>query len=49
MRTIEMEYAKGSYSNEYEFKGLHVSMGNVETKSNGRRDGTREFNYENPS
>jgi hypothetical protein len=26
-----MEYAQGSYNHEEEFKGLHVSMGNVET------------------
>jgi hypothetical protein len=38
LRTISMEYAQGSYSHEEEFRGLHVSMGNVETKSNGRRD-----------
>jgi hypothetical protein len=33
-----MEDAQGSYSHEEEFRGLHVSMGNVETESNGRRD-----------
>jgi hypothetical protein len=33
-----MEDSQGSYSHEEEFIGLHVSMGNVETKSNGRRD-----------
>ena len=38
MRSIEMEYDQGSYSHEEEFKGIHVSMGNVETKSNGRRE-----------
>jgi hypothetical protein len=37
MRTIEMEYAQGSCSQEEEFIGLHVSMGNVETNFNGRR------------
>jgi hypothetical protein len=38
MRTTSMEDAQGSYSHEEEFKGLHVNMGNFETKSNGRRD-----------
>jgi hypothetical protein len=38
MRTTAMEDAQGSYSHEEEFRGLHVSMGNVGTKSNGRRD-----------
>jgi hypothetical protein len=32
-----MEY-EGSYNHEEEVIGLHVNMGNVETKSNGRRD-----------
>jgi hypothetical protein len=32
-----MEYFQGSYNHEEEFKGLHVSMGNVKTKCNGRR------------
>jgi hypothetical protein len=34
-----MEEAHGFYSNEEDIKGLHVNMGNVETKFNGRRDG----------
>jgi hypothetical protein len=38
MRTTSMEDSQGSYNHEEEFIGLHVSMGNVETKSNGRRD-----------
>jgi len=33
-----MEDAQGSYSHEDEIKGLHVSMGNAETESNGRRN-----------
>jgi hypothetical protein len=37
MRTEVMEDAQGSYSYEEEIKGLHVIMGNVETKYNGRR------------
>jgi hypothetical protein len=32
-----MEYSKGSYSHEEEVIGLHVSMGNAETGSNGHR------------
>jgi hypothetical protein len=39
MKTTTMEDAQGSYNDEEEFKGLHVNMGNVETNSNGRRDG----------
>jgi hypothetical protein len=38
MRTTTMEYYQGSYSHEEEFIVLHVSMGNDETESNGRRD-----------
>jgi hypothetical protein len=38
MRTTTMEDSQGSYNHEEEFIGLHVSMGNVETKSNGRRE-----------
>jgi hypothetical protein len=38
MRTRDMEDAQGSYNHEEEIRGLHVSMGNVETESNGRRD-----------
>jgi hypothetical protein len=37
MRTGVMEDAQGSYNHEEEVIGLHVSMGNVETESNGRR------------
>jgi len=32
-----MEDTQGSYNHEDEIRGLHVSMGNVETESNGRR------------
>jgi hypothetical protein len=32
-----MECSQGSYSNEEEIIGLHVNMGNVDTKSNGIR------------
>jgi hypothetical protein len=35
MRTIDMEDSQGSYSHEEEVKFLHVSMGNVDTESNG--------------
>jgi hypothetical protein len=37
MRIGDMEDAQGPYNHEEEVKGLHVSMGNVETESNGRR------------
>jgi hypothetical protein len=37
MRTTTMEDSQGSYNHKEEFKGQHVSMGNVETESNGRR------------
>jgi hypothetical protein len=37
MRTRDMEDAQGSYNHEDEIKGLHISMGNVETESNGHR------------
>jgi hypothetical protein len=37
MRIEVMEDAHGSYIHEEEVKVLHISMGNVETKSNGRR------------
>jgi hypothetical protein len=37
MRNGDMEDAQGYYSHEEEVKGLHVSMENVETKSNGHR------------
>jgi hypothetical protein len=39
MRTRVMEDARGYYSHEEEIIGLHVSMGNAKTESNGRRDG----------
>jgi hypothetical protein len=32
-----MEDSQGSYSHEEDIRGLHVSMGNVEKNSNGRR------------
>jgi hypothetical protein len=38
MITTSMEDTQGSYSHGAEFRGLHVSMGNVETSSNGRRE-----------
>jgi hypothetical protein len=38
MRNRVMEDAQGSHSHEEEVYGLHVSMGNVDSKSNGRRD-----------
>jgi hypothetical protein len=38
MRTRVMDYSHGSYIHEEEVKDLYVSMGNVNTKSNGRRD-----------
>jgi hypothetical protein len=38
MRTMEMEYAQGSYIHEKVFIGLHVSMWNAKSNSNGRRD-----------
>jgi hypothetical protein len=38
MRTRDMEDAQGFYSHEEEIGGLHISMGNAETESNGRRD-----------
>jgi hypothetical protein len=37
MRTKDMEDSKGSYNNEYDIRGLHVNMGNVEFESNGHR------------
>jgi hypothetical protein len=37
MRTRIMEDAQGYYSHEEEFIGVHASMGNAETESNGRR------------
>jgi hypothetical protein len=38
MRNGVMDDAQGYYSHEEEVIGLHVIMGNAETKSNGRRD-----------
>jgi hypothetical protein len=38
MRTTTMEYAQEFYSHGEEFRGIHVSMGNVETKYNGIRE-----------
>jgi hypothetical protein len=38
MRIKGMEDAQGSYNHEEEIRGLHTSMGNVETESNERRD-----------
>jgi hypothetical protein len=32
-----MEDSQGSYSHDEEVVGLHVSMGNDETESNGRK------------
>jgi hypothetical protein len=37
MRTKVMEDSQGYYNHEEDIIGLHVSMGSVETKSNGRR------------
>jgi len=33
-----MEYGQGYYNHEEEIIGMHINMGNVDTKSNGRRD-----------
>jgi hypothetical protein len=38
MRTTAMENAQWFYSHDEEFRGFHVSMGNVETDSKGRGD-----------
>jgi hypothetical protein len=38
MRTRVMEDAQGSFVHKKEIRGLHVSMGYVETELNGRRD-----------
>jgi hypothetical protein len=38
MRNGVMEYAQGFYSHEKDIIGIHVIMGNADTKSNGRRD-----------
>jgi hypothetical protein len=38
MRTIDMDDAKCFYNYEDDIQGLHVSMGNVETESNGHRN-----------
>jgi hypothetical protein len=37
MRTRDMDDSQRSYNHEEEITGLHVSMGNVEMDSNGRR------------
>jgi hypothetical protein len=47
MRNTFMEYALGSYNHEEEVIGLHVNMGNVETESNGRRDGQEPVTMRN--
>jgi hypothetical protein len=41
-----MEDTQGSYNHEEEIIGLHVNMGNVEIVYNGRRDGSRYYNFE---
>jgi hypothetical protein len=33
-----MEDAQGSYNHEEQFRGMHISIGNAEIESNGRRD-----------
>jgi hypothetical protein len=38
MRTRDMEDAQGFFIHEEEIGGMHTSMGNSMTKSNGRRD-----------
>jgi hypothetical protein len=38
MRIGVMEYDQGYYIDEEEIIGMHVSMGNAEIESNGRRD-----------
>jgi hypothetical protein len=38
IRNGVMEYDQGFYIHEEDIIGLHVIMGNAETKSNGRRD-----------
>ena len=38
MRTEFMEDAQGCYSHEEDIRGLHINMGNDETKSNEERD-----------
>jgi hypothetical protein len=37
MRIEVMEYTQGSYIHEEDVRGLHVSMENAKTESNGRR------------
>jgi hypothetical protein len=39
MRTREMDDAQGYYSHKDEILGLHISLGNAETKSNGHKSG----------
>jgi hypothetical protein len=38
MRDAVMEDVEGLYNHEEDIIGIHVSMGNVEIESNGRRD-----------
>jgi hypothetical protein len=38
MRNRVMKYLQGSYNHETKIRGLQINMGNVETKSNERRD-----------
>jgi predicted RNase H-like nuclease (RuvC/YqgF family) len=38
-----MEYAQINYNHEYEVRGLYVSMGNGEKKSNGHGEGKEEI------
>jgi hypothetical protein len=37
MRTKDMDDAQGSYIHGDEIRGLNISLGNAETKSNGHR------------
>jgi len=37
MRTKDMKYSQGYFTHEDEVRGIHVSMGNAKTKSNGLR------------
>jgi hypothetical protein len=39
MRTRDMEDSQGFYSHEEEIGGLHTSMGNAKTDSNGEEVG----------
>jgi hypothetical protein len=49
MRTRDMEDAQGFYNHEGEIGGLHTSMVNAKTNSNGRRDMYGDCNYEEPT